>query len=276
MDDATHIVHSYSPDTADRDSSPSDETTALDAQNAVELNASGDADSGTTNDIQPSNEIEPTNLRMVRRAHSDETPADPHQIIEALLFASDAPLSAARLAELVGAGGVTEVRLCIAELNDRYTAAGMSFRIESIARGYQMLTLAAFQPWLAKLFKKSSETRLSASALETLSIIAYKQPLIRTDIESIRGVACGDVINRLRDMGLVRTAGRAEVVGRPLLYATTRKFLDVFGLADLNDLPALETLKFRPAPAIAPAPAAEVANATTPEAQPELRAVAGA
>ena len=256
MDDANLIVQPYSTDMTDPDASPAD------AQSPRE----------TADDMR--NESETGGLRVVRSARRDEPDADPHQIIEALLFASDAPLSAARLAELVGSGGVTEVRLCIAELNDRYTAAGSSFRIEAIARGYQMMTLPAFQPWLAKLFKKSSETRLSASALETLSIIAYKQPLIRTDIESIRGVACGDVINRLRDMGLVRTAGRAEVVGRPLLYATTRKFLDVFGLADLNDLPALETLKFRPAPKVAPAE--ESANHPETDSQPELRAVAGA
>lgn len=194
------------------------------------------------------------------------------QIIEALIFSSDAPLSAARISELVGAGGVTQVRLAIAELNDKYAAAGLSFRVENIARGYQMMTLPAYQPWLAKLFKKSAETRLSPSALETLSIIAYKQPIIRADIESIRGVMCGDVINRLRDMDLVRTAGRAEVVGRPMLYGTTRKFLDVFGLADLSDLPALETLKFRPAPA----PTAAVEPPAAPESAPEIRAVAGA
>jgi segregation and condensation protein B len=90
-----------------------------------------------------------------------------------------------------------------------------------------------------------AQTRLSPAALETLSIIAYKQPIIRADIEAIRGVAVGEVLNRLREMGLVRIVGRAEVVGRPLLYGTTKKFLDVFGLADLEDLPPLEALNLR-------------------------------
>lgn len=212
-------------------------------------------------------------LRLVTAARGSE-PASIHAVVEALLFASDAPLGAARLAELVGAGGVTEIRLCIAELNDRYIASGASFKIEAIARGYQMMTRAEFAPWLAKLYRKNSESRLSAASLETLSIIAYKQPITRADVEAVRGVACGDVINRLRDMNLVRTAGRAEVVGRPLLYATTRKFLDVFGLADLNDLPALETLKLRPA--AAPAPLAAPAPVETEAPAAEIRAVAGA
>jgi segregation and condensation protein B len=169
----------------------------------------------------------------------------PRQIIEALLFAADAPLSAAKLAELLGAGTVTEVRLHIADLNDQYRASGASFRIESIARGYQMMTQPEFRPWLAKLDKHRDRTRLSDAALEALSIVAYKQPIIRADIEAIRGVACGEVLNRLREMGLVKIAGRAEVVGRPMLYGTTRKFLDIFGLADLDDLPSMEALSLR-------------------------------
>ncbi|MCC6360571.1 MAG: SMC-Scp complex subunit ScpB [Phycisphaerales bacterium] len=168
------------------------------------------------------------------------------RVVEALLFAADAPLSAAKLAELVGAGTQTEVRLAIASLNDQYRDLGMSFRIEEIAKGYQMMTLAEYRPWLAKLNRQRSETRLSDAALETLAIVAYKQPIIRADIESIRGVACGDSLNKLRDLGLVRIIGRADVVGRPMLYGTTKKFLDLFGLADLDDLPPMEALKLRP------------------------------
>jgi segregation and condensation protein B len=148
-------------------------------------------------------------------------------------------------------------------LNARYAEAGLSFRIEAIARGYQMMTRPVFRPWLAKLHKQRSEMRLSAAALEALSIIAYKQPVIRADVEAIRGVACGEVIARLRDLGLVRIVGRAEIVGRPLLYGTTRKFLDVFGLADLDDLPPLEALQLKPAAQSAedPEPAEQLAAA---------------
>lgn len=177
------------------------------------------------------------------RCAPPETPAEPpetSQVIEALLFASDTPLSTARLAELARAGTPTEIRIHIEQLNQKYAEAGLSFRIEPIARGYQMLTLPAFRPWLDKLDKQRSQTRLSPAALETLSIVAYKQPVIRAEIEAIRGVACGDLLARLREMGLIRVVGRAEVVGRPMLYGTTRRFLDVFGLASLDDLPPLE------------------------------------
>lgn len=169
------------------------------------------------------------------------------QVIEALLFSSDVPLSAARLGDLVDGCTPATVREHIAALNEKYERAGLSFRIESIARGYQMLTLAGFRSWIARLEQHHRETRLSAAALETLSIIAYRQPVIRADVEAIRGVACAEVISRLREMGVVRVLGRAEIVGRPLLYGTTKRFLDVFGLADLDDLPPMEALQFKPA-----------------------------
>ena len=168
----------------------------------------------------------------------------PEQIIEALLFSADAPLSTGRLAELVGCRPV-EARLHIAALNDKYVMAGLSFRIEAIANGYQMMTLPRFQPWLEQLNRQRRQTRMSPAALEALSIVAYKQPIIRADVEAIRGVACGEVLNRLRELGMVRIVGRAEVIGRPLLYGTTKKFLDVFGLADLDDLPPMEALTLR-------------------------------
>lgn len=194
------------------------------------------------------------------------------QVIEALLFSSDAPLSAARLADLVESATPAVVRKHIAAMNEKYARAGLAFRIEAIARGYQMMTLPDFRPWIAKLNKQRCETRLSAAALESLSIIAYKQPVIRADVEAIRGVACGEVVSRLREMGLIRILGRAEVVGRPLLYGTTKKFLDVFGLADIEDLPPMEALRVKPVsrpveevepvkPAPVPEPPPEMAEA---------------
>ncbi|MBK8913173.1 MAG: SMC-Scp complex subunit ScpB [Phycisphaerales bacterium] len=172
------------------------------------------------------------------------------QVIEALLFASDSPLSAARLAELAGfeltAG---RVEALLEALNERYAAIGATFRVQHIARGYQLLTLPEFAPWLTKLDKQRHQSRLTGATMEVLAVVAYKQPVIRADIEAIRGVACGDVLNRLREMGLVKIVGRAEIVGRPLLYGTTRKFLDVFGLADLDELPPMEALSLRRASA---------------------------
>ncbi len=178
-------------------------------------------------------------------AEADQAAPPVHAIVEALLFASDAPLTLARLAELVGCTQA-EAREAIETLNDRYATGGMSFSIQPVARGFQMMTRPKFAPWVARLHRHRSETRLSEAALETLAIIAYKQPIIRADIESIRGVACGEVLGRLREMGLVRVVGRAEVVGRPMLYGTTKKFLQVFGLRDLKDLPRVESLKVGP------------------------------
>jgi len=161
-------------------------------------------------------------------------------VVEALLLATDEPLSGARIAELLGTGDASDVKDHIAGLNERYAQAGASFRIEAIAKGYQLLTLPPYNTWIQKLHKSRDDSRLSPAALETLAIVAYKQPILRADVEAIRGVAVGDMLVRLRDIGLVRIVGRAEEVGRPLLYGTTTKFLDVFGLSSLKDLPKMD------------------------------------
>ncbi len=161
---------------------------------------------------------------------------------EAVLFASDEPLSAERLADIVGTG-VKQIRTHIKNLNDKYQANNNAFRIEQIAGGYQMLTLSPYNHWLKKLLRVRSDSKLSPAALETLAIIAYKQPVIRADIESIRGVAVGEITRSLMYKGLVKIVGRAEVLGRPMLYGTTKKFLEVFGLNSLKDLPKIEELK---------------------------------
>ena len=163
-------------------------------------------------------------------------------VIEAVLFASDEPLSGNRLA------GITEtstkqVNRHIDNLNKKYTSNKNAFRIEKIAGGYQMMTLSDYNYWLKKLLRARSDSKLSAAALETLAIIAYKQPVIRADIEAIRGVQAGELIRSLMYKGLVKIVGRAEVLGRPMLYGTTKKFLEVFGLNSLKDLPKVEELK---------------------------------
>jgi segregation and condensation protein B len=163
-------------------------------------------------------------------------------LVEAVLFASDEPLSDARLAGIVEMG-VKQVRQYIQNLNEKYKANNNAFRIEQIAGGYQMLTLSAYNHWLQKLLRVRSEGKLSSAALETLAIIAYKQPVIRADIEAIRGVAVGEIIRSLMSKGLVKIVGRDEVIGRPMLYGTTKKFLEIFGLNSLKDLPKAEELK---------------------------------
>ena len=163
-------------------------------------------------------------------------------VVEAVLFASDEPLTAARLANIAEVT-TKQIREHIDTLNDKYQAGNHAFRIEKIAGGYQMLTLSSFNHWLKQLLRVRSETKLSPAAMETLAIIAYKQPVIRADIEAIRGVAVGEVIRSLCYKGLIKIVGRAEVLGRPMLYGTTKKFLEVFGLNTLKDLPKIEELK---------------------------------
>ena len=163
-------------------------------------------------------------------------------VVEAVLFASDESLSEARLANIVETG-VKQVRQHVKSLNDKYQANNSTFRIEQIAGGYQMLTLSPYNYWLKKLLRARSDSKLSPAALETLAIIAYKQPVMRADIEAIRGVTAGEVIRSLCYKGLVKIVGRAEVLGRPMLYGTTKKFLEVFGLNTLKDLPKVQELK---------------------------------
>jgi len=167
-------------------------------------------------------------------------------VTEAVLFASDEPLSVERLADIVGTS-VKQIRTHIKNLNDKYQANNNAFGIEQIAGGYQMLTLSPYNHWLKKLLRVRSDSKLSPAALETLAIIAYKQPVIRADIEAIRGVAVGEITRGLMYKGLVKIVGRAEVLGRPMLYGTTKKFLEVFGLNTLKDLPKIEELKKPPA-----------------------------
>jgi len=165
------------------------------------------------------------------------------QVVEAVLFGADTPLTPAKIVAIVGTGSARDVRKHIETLNQRYEQTGASFRIAKIAGGYQMLTLPAFNPWLKRLKQTRQESKLSQAAMETLAVVAYKQPVVRAEIEAIRGVATGEMLNRLRELGLVKIVGRAEDVGRPLLYGTTKRFLDVFGLGSLEDLPTVEELK---------------------------------
>lgn len=161
-------------------------------------------------------------------------------IVEALLISTDVAISASKIAQLLGIGDASDVKRYIESLNEQYEEAGTSFRIQAIAKGYQVMTLPVYDAWVRKLHKARADSRLSRAALETLAIVAYKQPVLRANVEAIRGVAVGDMLVRLREMNLIRIAGRAEEIGRPLLYGTTRKFLDVFGLSSLSDLPKLE------------------------------------
>lgn len=177
------------------------------------------------------------------------------QCVEAALFASERALSGSRLAQaLLGPEPVADaaeddrrraappetvrrIEGTIKDLNAEYERTGRAFRIESVPGGYRVMTLARFAPALARLSALKPPTRLSRAAIETLSIIAYRQPIGRAQLEAIRGVACGEVLKSLIERRLVTITGRAEELGRPMLYGTTRQFLDAFGLPSLADLP---------------------------------------
>ncbi|MFA5863098.1 MAG: SMC-Scp complex subunit ScpB [Phycisphaerae bacterium] len=171
-----------------------------------------------------------------------ETGISRDQIVEAILFASDTPLPASKIASVVGAISSREIREIIENLNENYNRVNCAFHIQEIAGGFQMMTRPEFSTYLQQLYKVRSESKLSAAALETLAIIAYKQPVLRAEIEAIRGVACGEMIRSLMEKDLIKIVGRAEELGRPMLYGTTKKFMQVFGLASLEDLPKVPEL----------------------------------
>lgn len=163
--------------------------------------------------------------------------------VEALLIATDRPLTEARIGEILGLegkGAGKAVLGAIEELNREYDKTGRAFRAERLAGGWQILTLAQMGPVLNRLHTDRQRTRLSQPALETLAIIAYRSSkggIMRAEIEAIRGVASGEVLRGLLERRLIKIVGRAEVLGRPMLYGTTKEFLKIFGLASLDDLP---------------------------------------
>jgi len=161
-------------------------------------------------------------------------------VIEALLLASEKPLALEQIRVVLDNLDVAEARRLIEELKLEYEEANRGIRIAEIAGGFQMITAATFAPFLKKLFKDRNTEKLSKPALETLAIIAYKQPLTRTEIELLRNVNVDGVIKSLLDKDLIRIAGRKKAPGRPCVYGTTRQFLEHFGLKSLDDLPKIE------------------------------------
>jgi segregation and condensation protein B len=215
------------------------------------------------------------------------------QVVEALVFASQKPISAKEIAialrgaadaaaenPLIGAFAKTkesDIVEAIDALSADYLATGRAFEIRETVAGWQLVTTPAYAPWMRQLFPESKPARLSAPALETLAILAYRQPCTRADLEAVRGVAVDGVMQTLLDRQLIRIAGRAEIPGRPLLYETTSHFMEHFGLRNLDELPNANELR-RAATAIAEAnapktetPAAEAKpdEAVAPEAPVE-------
>ena len=165
------------------------------------------------------------------------------KIVEALLFAVNEPIPLRKICEIVDGADVKVIKEIIQQLREEYDNQDRAFQVEEIANGFQLLSRPEYHEWISKIRKKSGEAKLSQSALETLAIIAYKQPIIRAEIESIRGVQSGQMIRTLIEKGLVKIAGRDEALGRPLLYGTTKEFLDHFGLKSIKGLPKVEELE---------------------------------
>jgi len=161
--------------------------------------------------------------------------------LEAALFLAKEPMSSRRLAQLAGLPEGTKTRQLIRNLNRRYDQDQSAFCIIEVAGGFQLRTRPEFAPWLVRMQEVPMTVRLSNPAMETLTVIAYRQPIPRAEVENIRGVQCGDLIRQLLDQELAKIVGRSEALGRPFLYGTTPKFLRIFGLGSLNDLPPLDS-----------------------------------
>jgi segregation and condensation protein B len=165
---------------------------------------------------------------------------EPIDVVEALLFASDVPVEADRIREVLDLSSADEARALVGGLRERYAARDSALEIVEAGGGYRMLTRPEVAPWLVRLARSRTRARLSRPALETLAIVAYRQPVSRPDIDAIRGVNSEGVLDNLMEKRMVRIAGRKEAPGRPFLYETTREFLVAFGLRDLGDLPQVE------------------------------------
>lgn len=196
--------------------------------------------------VRPGNARLPFALRY-RSAKSNE-PIDPHARsaalarVEAVLMMADEPLTSRRLAEVAGLDDGHHARRLVEELRLRFDADNTAFQVEEIAGGFQLLTRSLCHPWLLRLRRTGYDLRLSSAGLETLAVIAYKQPIMRAEVEKIRGVVCADLIRLLMEKGLVRVTGRHDSLGRPQLFGTTKRFLQHFGLNSLDDLPEVQSL----------------------------------
>src|SRR6266576_4877882 len=200
------------------------------------------------------------------------------RVVEALLFSAQKPLSIRELTTAIKGAGAedelspnefarateAEIAAALEQLKIEYVQEEHAFAITEKAEGWQLVTDPAFVRWVRQLFPAPKPARLTAPALETLAIIAYRQPIIRADVEAVRGVSIDGVLQTLMERGLVKIAGRAEIPGRPLLYETTEFFLDHFGLRNLDELPNAEELRRRYLPVAQPVAPTSRDDAGTP------------
>lgn len=166
-----------------------------------------------------------------------EDPKSKLQRVEAVLLLAKQPLTARKIGQMAGLADATEARTLVGQLNGLYEQHLRAIRVEAVAGGYQLLTQPQYSAWIRRLGHVPEPLRLSWPALETLAIVAYRQPVMRAQLEAIRGVACGELLRQLMERDLVRISGRSEELGRPFLYSTTKRFLQIFGLQSVDALP---------------------------------------
>lgn len=192
------------------------------------------------------------------------------KVVEALLYMTDHALTEAEISEVIGEKQppVEEIQQIIGDIRAKYDEMGSPLCVVAVAGGYQIATRSEMAPWVRRLYKERLTVRLSPSALETLSIIAYKQPITRSEIEQIRGVEASGVMETLLERRLVKVVGRKETIGRPLLYGTTMEFLRQFGLKHLSELPDLQSYQLPPQAADAGTDLPFVEPETVPDVAP--------
>jgi len=193
---------------------------------------------------------------------------EPIDVVEALLFASETPVEPERIREVLDLNEAEEARALVTRLKARLDAEARALMIVEVGGGFRLVTRPELAPWLVRLARSRTRSRLSRSALETLAIIAYRQPASRPDIDAIRGVNSEAVLDNLLDRRMVRIAGRKDAPGRPYLYETTREFLVAFGLRDVSDLPRVE------GELVVPEPPAEGGESGHGDAEASLTATA--
>lgn len=198
-------------------------------------------------------------VRLAQRDHADAEGMPRHGAtgawrrtakmarVEAVLLVANTALSARKIAQCASLADATEARTVVGKLNRVLEHEGAPFRVERVATGYRLLTLPQYALWLGKLHHRQAELSLSAPVLETLTVVSYRQPVTRAEIEAVRGVQCAEILKQLLERGLVKIASADESLGRPYLYATTPEFLELFGLASLDELPLADSLRRKPA-----------------------------
>ena len=225
-------------DAVDDAAGAADETHADGDATAAEGDAGGDAEGDADGDGDGER-------RRAKKADGGGPPPPPERLegaVEALLLAAGEALTAERVRDLLGLPSALHVREAVEAIRTRWKAAGLAVEIQDVAGGHRVVTRPEYAEYVRRLWRRPAADRLSATLLETLSIVAYKQPVARAEIERIRGVQCGEALRQLLERRLLKVSGRSDQPGRPLLYATTVRFLEVFGLAGLEDLPNAKDL----------------------------------